>query len=139
MLALAATACGPDTAAVSGGKAQATGDSSGVRIATVKSVTLGPSVTDSADRTVYKDTAKPSVGTCADACAGKWPPLTYRQPSTTTRTLWCSTTSSRAAGRPAQDRGHPQGPRQGSADLRRGSGCDNLTRPVATVPGGPVA
>ncbi|MGW3044891.1 hypothetical protein ACWC9T_33720 [Kitasatospora sp. NPDC001159] len=75
MLALAATACGPDTADGSGGKALATGDSSGVRIATVKSVTLGPSVTDSAARTLYKDTAKPSVRSCTDACAGKWPPL----------------------------------------------------------------
>ncbi|MBV6701680.1 hypothetical protein KV557_32025 [Kitasatospora aureofaciens] len=92
VLALAATACGPDSSGGYGGNTPATaaataatasapaaGDSAGVRIVAVKSATLGPIVTDSAGRTLYrfdKDTAKPSASTCTDACAAKWPPLT---------------------------------------------------------------
>ncbi|MFH8385736.1 hypothetical protein ACH4E7_33205 [Kitasatospora sp. NPDC018058] len=92
VLALAATACGPDSGDGYGGKAASTaaapaattsapaaGDSSGVRIVAVKSAALGPIVTDSAGRTLYrfdKDTAKPSASTCTDACAAKWPPVT---------------------------------------------------------------
>ncbi|MFJ9460713.1 hypothetical protein ACIRST_37285 [Kitasatospora sp. NPDC101447] len=95
VLALTAGACGPDTADGSGGSAAAptaapptaaatssataTGGSGGVRLVAVKSATLGPVVTDSAGRTLYrfdKDTAKPSASTCVDACAAKWPPLT---------------------------------------------------------------
>lgn len=99
VLALAASACGPDTADGSGGSAAAsaaaapsaaatssatssataTGGSGGIRLVAVKSATLGPVVTDSAGRTLYrfdKDTAKPSASTCVDACAAKWPPLT---------------------------------------------------------------
>ncbi|MEU4303360.1 hypothetical protein AB0F92_30165 [Kitasatospora aureofaciens] len=95
VLALAAGACGPDTADGSGGSAAtsaavppaaaatssapATGGTGGVRLVAVKSATLGPVVTDAAGRTLYrfdKDTAKPSASTCVDACAAKWPPLT---------------------------------------------------------------
>ncbi|MGW2255996.1 hypothetical protein ACWCXH_38515 [Kitasatospora sp. NPDC001660] len=92
VLALAATACGPDTAdgygknapstaaaPVATASAPAAGDSAGVRVVAVKSAALGPIVTDSAGRTLYrfdKDTAKPSASTCTDACATKWPPLT---------------------------------------------------------------
>ncbi|GHF83474.1 hypothetical protein GCM10018790_71410 [Kitasatospora xanthocidica] len=98
VLALAAGACGPDTADGSGGSAATsaaappaaaatssapatggTGGTGGVRLVAVKSATLGPVVTDSAGRTLYrfdKDTAKPSASTCVDACAAKWPPLT---------------------------------------------------------------
>ncbi|RKT09710.1 putative lipoprotein with Yx(FWY)xxD motif [Streptomyces sp. 1114.5] len=99
VLALAATACGPDTAGGSGGSAAtsaatppaaaatssapATGGTGGVRLVAVKSATLGPVVTDAAGRTLYrfdKDTAKPSASTCTDACAAKWPPLTTQDP-----------------------------------------------------------
>lgn len=95
LLALAATACGPDSSSGYGGKsstaaappatasAPAAGDSSGVRIVAATSATLGPIVTDSAGRTLYrfdKDTAKPSASTCTDACAAKWPPLTAQDP-----------------------------------------------------------
>ncbi|MEE1782635.1 hypothetical protein PUR71_06820 [Streptomyces sp. SP17BM10] len=91
LLALAATACGPDTSSGYGGKSStaaappaaastpAGGDAAGVRIVAATSATLGPIVTDSAGRTLYrfdKDTAKPSASTCTDACAAKWPPLT---------------------------------------------------------------
>ncbi|MQS16595.1 hypothetical protein F7Q99_31510 [Streptomyces kaniharaensis] len=89
VLALAATACGPDSGDGYGEKAPSTaaatapataaGNSSGARLVAAKSATLGPIVTDSAGRTLYrfdKDTAKPSASTCTDACAAKWPPVT---------------------------------------------------------------
>ncbi|MFE2409942.1 hypothetical protein ACFXDE_16560 [Kitasatospora sp. NPDC059408] len=96
LLALAATACGPDTSSGYGGNSSSTaaapaatasapaaGGSSGVRIVAANSPALGPIVTDSAGRTLYrfdKDTAKPSASTCTDACAAKWPPLTAQDP-----------------------------------------------------------
>ncbi|MFF0416116.1 hypothetical protein ACFYUY_37515 [Kitasatospora sp. NPDC004745] len=92
VLALAATACGPDSGDGYGGSGASTaaapaattpapagGDSSAVRLVAAKSATLGPIVTDTAGRTLYrfdKDTAKPSATTCVDACAAKWPPVT---------------------------------------------------------------
>ncbi|MEU8510957.1 hypothetical protein AB0C76_05110 [Kitasatospora sp. NPDC048722] len=96
LLALAATACGPDTTSGYGAKSSSSaaapaaapsaaspGDSSGVRIVAANSAALGPIVTDSTGRTLYrfdKDTAKPSASTCTDACAAKWPPLTAQDP-----------------------------------------------------------
>ncbi|WP_441247111.1 hypothetical protein [Kitasatospora sp. McL0602] len=86
-LALAATACG-SSAGSSGAAAPAapvaassSAAPAGFKLVAVDSATLGPIVTDSSGRTLYrfdKDTAKPSASNCADACAVKWPPATVQ-------------------------------------------------------------
>ncbi|MET8625083.1 hypothetical protein ABZW30_15230 [Kitasatospora sp. NPDC004669] len=144
MLVLAATACGLDTAGGSGGKAPATGDSSGVRIATVKSVTLGPSVTDSADRTLYKDTAKPSVRNLHRR-------LRREVAAARLRTALCDHPDVVVLDRIEQaGRTACSGSRTPPNALVRGvpisgvapaavAAATTSTHPVATVPGGPVA
>ncbi len=88
VLALGATACGPNdpaSSATSGSPTAAAPAAAGSTLSMVTDPKLGAIVTDSKGMTLYrfdKDTASPSKSNCSGQCATLWPAATVSGPIT---------------------------------------------------------